>query len=70
MAEPGENPKPILATSDSNIAVDNLVEGCANVGLRAVRLGRPEQIRPELLQHCINRPQHNGDSGGSGNNKG
>jgi len=46
------------------------VEGCANVGLRAVRLGRPEQIRPELLQHCINRPQNNGDGGGSGNNKG
>jgi hypothetical protein len=47
---------PILATSDSNIAVDNLVEGCANVGLRVVRLGRPEAVRPELLRYCIDRP--------------
>jgi hypothetical protein len=47
---------PILATSDSNIAVDNLVEGCASVGLQVVRLGRPEAIRPELLRYCIDRP--------------
>ncbi len=56
-----------MATSDSNIAVDNLVEGCANVGLRVVRLGRPEAIRPELLRYCIDKPQNdrsqgNGDS--------
>ena len=49
-------PAPILATSDSNIAVDNLVEGCAAVGLRVVRLGRPEAIRPELLKYCIDKP--------------
>eukprot|EP00804_Cyclotella_cryptica_P015800 CCRYP_006321-RD/>CCRYP_006321-RD protein AED:0.23 eAED:0.23 QI:746/1/1/1/1/1/7/622/1091 len=64
-ARPGENPAPILATSDSNIAVDNLVEGCANVGLRVVRLGRPEAIRPELLRYCIDRPAEKGGSGGS-----
>lgn len=58
----GNNPYPILATSDSNIAVDNLVEGCASAGLRVVRLGRPEAIRPELLRFCIDRPT-------SGNNK-
>mmetsp|Transcript_15166 Transcript_15166/g.23097 ORF Transcript_15166/g.23097 Transcript_15166/m.23097 type:complete len:903 (-) Transcript_15166:1473-4181(-) len=52
----GNNPYPILATSDSNIAVDNLVEGCASAGLRVVRLGRPEAIRPELLRFCIDRP--------------
>jgi len=57
---------PILATSDSNIAVDNLVEGCANVGLRVVRLGRPEAIRPELLRHCIDQPKSNGSGGGYG----
>jgi hypothetical protein len=56
----GENPVPILATSDSNIAVDNLVEGCAAAGLRVVRLGRPEAIRPELLRYCIDRPSLNG----------
>ena len=62
-AKPGENPSPILATSDSNIAVDNLVEGCANVGLRVVRLGRPEAIRPELLRYCIDRPTEKGNGG-------
>jgi len=67
----GNEPQPILATSDSNIAVDNLVEGCANVGLRVVRLGRPEAIRPELLRYCIDRPQGGGNNnnGMNGNNR-
>ena len=69
-ARHGENPSPILATSDSNIAVDNLVEGCANVGLRVVRLGRPEAIRPELLRHCIDRPSDNRGNGGGWSNYG
>jgi regulator of nonsense transcripts 1 len=47
---------PVLATSDSNIAVDNLVEGCAKAGLVVVRLGRPEAIRPELLKYCVDKP--------------
>jgi hypothetical protein len=46
----------VLATSDSNIAVDNLVEGCAKAGLVVVRLGRPEAIRPELLKYCVDKP--------------
>lgn len=62
-ASKGENPAPILATSDSNIAVDNLVEGCAAVGLRVVRLGRPEAIRPELLRYCIDRPSSRENGG-------
>lgn len=61
---PGGEMSPILATSDSNIAVDNLVEGCANVGLRVVRLGRPEAIRPELLQYCIDRSPADSRGGG------
>jgi len=64
-ANNGENPSPILATSDSNIAVDNLVEGCAAVGLQVVRLGRPEAIRPELLRYCIDRPPSSYSSGNS-----
>jgi superfamily I DNA and/or RNA helicase len=42
-----------LATSDSNIAVDNLLEGLINAGVRAVRLGRPDAVRPDLLQHSV-----------------
>jgi AAA domain len=70
--EKGQNPSPILATSDSNIAVDNLVEGCAAVGLRVVRLGRPEAIRPELLRFCIDRPPSSYDerNGSNGQNNG
>jgi hypothetical protein len=64
-AAEGENPSPILATSDSNIAVDNLVEGCASVGLQVVRLGRPEAIRPELLRFCIDRPPSSYSSSGN-----
>ena len=67
-AEKGEDPAPILATSDSNIAVDNLVEGCSAVGLRVVRLGRPEAIRPELLRFCIDRPPSSYDANRHGGN--
>lgn len=69
-ARDGENPSPILATSDSNIAVDNLVEGCAAVGLQVVRLGRPEAIRPELLRFCIDRPPSSYSSGSKDSNSG
>eukprot|EP00928_Gymnodinium_smaydae_P048396 TRINITY_DN3234_c1_g2_i1.p1 TRINITY_DN3234_c1_g2~~TRINITY_DN3234_c1_g2_i1.p1 ORF type:complete len:1425 (-),score=307.17 TRINITY_DN3234_c1_g2_i1:99-4373(-) len=40
--------KPLLATSDSNIAVDNIAEGCLKRGLKVLRLGRPEKVSAPL----------------------
>lgn len=36
------------------------------MGLRVVRLGRPEAIRPELLKYCIDRPPDRDSRGGGG----
>lgn len=47
----GSNPP--LACSDSNIAVDNMLEGLVKLGINAVRIGRPENTRPELLRYSI-----------------
>ena len=44
----------ILCASDSNIAVDNMLEGLVKVGVNALRIGRPENTRPELLRYSIN----------------
>ena len=46
-------PLPLLATSDSNIAVDNLLEGITAHGINAIRVGRPENIREDLLHYSM-----------------
>lgn len=43
----------ILACAYTNVATDNLLEGCLDVGLTALRLGRPIKVRPELRQATL-----------------
>jgi ATP-dependent RNA/DNA helicase IGHMBP2 len=43
----------VLATAPSNLAVDNLLERLLRVGVRAVRLGHPARVLPELREHTL-----------------
>lgn len=39
---------PILACAYTNVATDNLLEGLLSQGVKALRVGRPVKVRPEL----------------------
>jgi hypothetical protein len=43
----------MLACAHSNIATDNLLEGLVNLGVSAVRLGRPTNVRSMLWNHTL-----------------
>ena len=43
----------VLATADSNVAVDNLVERLDRIGLNVVRIGHPARVIPALRRRSI-----------------
>ena len=50
---------PILATAESNVAVDNLLEGLLELGVRAVRIGRPVKVRETLRKATLDAQLEN-----------
>ena len=44
---------PILAVADSNVAVDNLLEGLLQLGVKAIRLGQPVKVRESLRESTM-----------------
>ncbi len=50
---------PILAVAESNIAVDNLLEGLLTLGINAVRLGQPVKVRESLREATIDAKMEN-----------
>lgn len=44
-----------MATAFSNVAADNVLEGCRALGLQCVRIGRPAAVRPALWPSTLVR---------------
>ncbi|KAL3136519.1 hypothetical protein ABBQ38_005768 [Trebouxia sp. C0009 RCD-2024] len=44
---------PILACADTNAAVDNIVEGLVQRGVKVVRLGQPAKVRADVRGSCL-----------------
>ena len=42
-----------MATAESNIAVDNLVEGLIKAGVNVVRVGHPARVVPALRERSL-----------------
>eukprot|EP00927_Polykrikos_kofoidii_P061583 TRINITY_DN56412_c0_g1_i1.p1 TRINITY_DN56412_c0_g1~~TRINITY_DN56412_c0_g1_i1.p1 ORF type:complete len:932 (+),score=157.82 TRINITY_DN56412_c0_g1_i1:92-2797(+) len=60
---------PVMAAADSNVAVDNIVSGCAKAGLNVTRVGRQEATRPDLDEYnLIEKAKAAGISTGERNN--
>jgi superfamily I DNA and/or RNA helicase len=50
---------PILASAESNVAVDNLLEGLLDLGVKAVRIGRPVKVRENLRDATLDAQLEN-----------